>query len=139
MVSREIWNIFMFFAEEEERGAWLPTMGSIYYPGTALSSYVVYRQRNMPEMFRKNSIRKIINLRIAHGCIAMMTYLSLFIISIFCNKHKKDQRMAFLFGFLVFLIFLFLLFTTFDFLARAPTYRRQWLHPSPFLRRWGPR
>jgi len=51
MMSREIWNIFVFFANKEERCAWLPTMDSIHYPGTTSRSYIINGQRNVVEIF----------------------------------------------------------------------------------------
>jgi hypothetical protein len=49
-VSREIWNIFVFFANKEERGAWLPTVDSIHDPGTTVFSYIINRPRRMVEI-----------------------------------------------------------------------------------------
>jgi len=50
MMSREIWNIFVFITNKEERGAWLPTMDSIHYPGTTVFSYIINRPRRMVEI-----------------------------------------------------------------------------------------
>ena len=47
MMSRQIWYIFVFMAEKEERSTWLSTMGSIHDPFTSVCSYVINRQRDM--------------------------------------------------------------------------------------------
>ena len=50
MMSREIWNIFVFFANKEERCAWLPTIDSIHDPGTTVFSYIINRPWRMVEI-----------------------------------------------------------------------------------------
>jgi len=50
MMSREIWNVLVFIANKEERGAWLPTVDSIHYPGTTVFSYIINRPRRMVEI-----------------------------------------------------------------------------------------
>lgn len=64
-MSREIWNIFVFIANKDERGAWLPTVDSIHYPCTTAFSYIINRLRRMVE------IRLI-----AHVYIVMMIYVN---------------------------------------------------------------
>ena len=61
MMSREIGNVLVFVTNKDERGAWLPTVDSIHYPGTAAFSYIINRSWGMVEI-----------LLIAHGCIVLM-------------------------------------------------------------------
>ena len=49
-MSREIWNIFVFVTNKEERRAWFPTMDSIHYPGTTAFSYIINRTGDMVEI-----------------------------------------------------------------------------------------
>ena len=87
-MSREIGNVLVFIANKEKGSAWLPTVDSIHYPGTAAFSYIINRSWGMVEI-----------LLIAHGCIVLI-----FIncrISIFLYNMKKDQcgPFSFLFSF----------------------------------------
>ena len=61
MISREIGNVLVFVTNKDERGAWLPTVDSIHYPGTTAFSYIINRSWGMVEI-----------LLIAHGCIVLI-------------------------------------------------------------------